>query len=164
MAIGHGHYDPITHEPYRDHGARVTQESASIREPFGIAQALAVAIGIFFIVTGAVGLARTGTSSPAETRTEVAGMAMTGLLAIIHLGIGLLAALGAATRNASRGLLFFLGPALIAMGVIAMIQRVSALGWNDIIGVAYLIIGGAALVAAIMTPVEAFSERRVTTM
>lgn len=162
MALGHGHYDPISHEPVHEHGAVVARESASIREPFGIAQALAIAIGIFFIVTGAVGLARTGTSSPTSDRTEVAELSMTGLLAIIHLGIGILAALGATTRGAARGILFFLGPALIAAGIIAIIQPVAGLGWNEVVGVAYLIIGVAALVAAIVTPVETFSERRVT--
>jgi hypothetical protein len=156
MALRHSRQQPA-HE-HHEHGA-VLAESATVREPIGVAQGLAVAIGVFFIVVGAIGLARTGTRSLSANQTEVAGLAMSGLLALIHLGIGLVAAIGAATRNASRGVLFFLGPALIAMGIIAIAQPVRQLAWNGATGIAYLIIGVAALVAAALTPVAALEER-----
>lgn len=156
MALRHGDHEPA-HE-HHEHGA-VVAETATVREPIGAAQALAVAIGIFFIVIGAIGLARTGTRSLTRSHAEVAGLGMSGLLALIHLGIGLLAAIGAATREASRGVLFFLGPALIAMGIVALAQPVRQLAWDDATGIAYLIVGTVAIVAAALTPVAALEER-----
>jgi hypothetical protein len=155
MALRHGSHE--AHEHHED-GA-VLAESATVREPIAVAQALAVATSVFFIVVGAIGLARTGTRSLTTNQTEVAGLGLTGLLALIHLGIGLLAAIGAATRTAARGMLFFLGPALIAMGIVAIAQPVRQLGWSDATGIAYLIIGAAAIAAAVLTPVAALEER-----
>jgi hypothetical protein len=156
MALRHGSNEPM-HE-HHEHGA-VLSESATVREPIGVAQAFAAAIGVFFIAVGAIGLARTGTRSLTTEQTEVAGLAMSGLLALICLGIGLLAAIGAATRSASRGMLFFLGPALVAMGIVAIAQPIRQLAWNDATGVAFLIVGVVALAAAVLTPVAAVEER-----
>lgn len=127
MALRHEHPDPA-HEA---RGHDVVAETATVREPFGISQALAIAIGVFFIVTGAIGLARTGMENLTERSVEVAGLGMTGLLALIHIAIGLLAAVSAASRGASRSMLLFLGPALIAMGSIALAESERQLGWTD---------------------------------
>lgn len=155
MALRHEHNEPAPGA----HDHAVVAESASIREPIGVAQALAVAIGVFFIVVGAIGLARTGTRSMTAEQAEVAGLGMTGLLALIHLGVGLFAAIGAATRGTARGIMFFLGPALIALGIIALVEPVRQLGWNGANGIAYLIIGVASVGGALLTPVAAFEQR-----
>ena len=145
MAVGH------------HHGA-VAHRTGVAREPFGIGQVLALAMGIFFIVIGAVGLARAGLERLTAPDVEVAGLSMTPLLAMLHLLVGLIALAGAAGRAASRSALMTLGPILIAAGIIAMIQGIDALGWNATNGVAYLISGGVAIIAAMLTPVAVIEE------
>jgi hypothetical protein len=82
---------------------------------------------------------------------------------LIDLLAGLLALAGAAGRAAARGICWFVGPVLLAGGIIALIQPVSQLGWNRADGVIYLILGGAMMVSAIATPwMTSYSERRVT--
>lgn len=154
MAVQHSH-------PEHDHGP-VVSEAATVREPFGVGQILALAIGVFFVVIGAVGLARAGTDTLTGSRAEVTGLSMTMLLALLHLAIGVVALVGAAGRYAARSSLMFIGPVLVAAGVIALIQRIDALGWNETNGIAYLICGGVAIVAAMLTPLATVSRRDAT--
>lgn len=130
----------------------VVTEAGSEREPFGIGQGVSVAIGIFFVVLGAVGLARAGLEDMTSNTVEVAGLGMTPLAAMVILGLGVIAMLGGASRTAARGVLLFLGPLLIAVGVIALMERVEALGWNDTNGIVFLLIGVIAIAAAVVTP------------
>lgn len=136
----------------------VQTEVSSVREPFGAAQVISLAIGIAFVVIGAVGLARTGLDDLSD-RTQVGGMEMTAALSLIHLALGLIASIGGAGRSAARGILMFQGPTFIALGVIALIQEVRAMGWNETSGVVYLITGLIAMVGAIMTPNMTVSRR-----
>lgn len=138
----------------------VTTEASSIREPFGIAQAVCVALGVFFVVIGAVGLARTGLDEITAPVTEVAGLEMTPLLATIHLALGIIALFGAASRGAGRAISMFIGPTMIALGVIALIEQVDSLGWDQTNGIVYLIVGVIALAAAIATPAAVIAQRR----
>lgn len=147
----HGHHDR--------HGTAT--ESTSLREPFAISQLFAVAFGVFFIVLGAVGLARGGMDSMTSPRVELMGLSMTPLLALIHLVMGVLALAAGASRSASRAMSTFLGAALIALGVIALIQPIRELGWTGANGVAYLISGTLAIAVAAMTPMVEVTERRV---
>ena|SRR5437899_992226 len=162
MAVEREH----VHEVH-DHGAVVSEEfvseKAAVREPFGVAQVFTLAIGIFLIVVGAVGLARAGIHHFDSPTVSVGPFTMTPLLAAVDLVLGLIGLIGATGRAAARGVCMFLGPAMIAGGIIAMIQNVRVLGWNRADGVIYVILGAAALIAAFLTPmVTAYEERRIT--
>jgi len=77
--------------------------------------------------------------------------------------LGLIGLIGAVGRAAARGVCMFLGPLLIAGGIIALIQNVRQLGWNRADGVIYVILGGVALIAATLTPlVTSYEEQRFT--
>jgi hypothetical protein len=152
----------VEREHFHEHPV-VESTTATVREPFGIAQFFCLGIGIFLIVIGAVGLARAGLSHLTTPRVLVGPFSMTPLLALANLLIGVLSLGGAAGRAAARGICWFLGPILIAAGVIALIQPVRQLGWNRADGVIYLIVGGAAMVAAMATPLlSSYEERRIT--
>ena len=134
-----------------------------MREPFGIAQFFSLAIGIFLIVIGAIGLARAGVHHFDSPVASVGPFTMTPLLAAVNLFLGLVGLIGAAGRAASRGVCMFIGPVLLAGGIVALIQGVRVLGWNHADGVIYIILGAVAIIAAILTPpVTTYSERRVT--
>jgi len=159
MALPHEHvHDAHSHEPV------VERETAAIGQPFGVAQLFALGIGIFFVVIGAVGLARTGVDHLTTPVRAVGPFTMTPLLALIHIGVGLAALVGATGRSTARSICIFLGPLLIAGGIIALIQPVAQLGWNRSDGVIYVILGGVAMIAALMTPAVAmYEERKITT-
>ncbi|HEX9696122.1 MAG TPA: DUF4383 domain-containing protein [Actinomycetota bacterium] len=145
---------------HRDHTATAT-EASSLREPYGASQIFAVAFGVFFIVLGAVGLARGGVDSMTSPRVQLMGLSMTPMLALIHLAMGILAVASGVSRSTSRGMSTFLGAALIALGAIALIEPIEELGWATANGVAYLIIGALAIAVAAMTPAMEIRERRV---
>jgi hypothetical protein len=148
---------------HHDHGTVVETATASVRDPFGVAQFFALAIGIFFVVIGAVGLARAGVHHLTTPQGSVGPFTMTPLLALIDIALGLIAMTGATGRAAARSVCLFLAPVLIAGGIIALIQPVRSLGWNRADGVIYVILGGAALIAAFLTPaIAAYEERRVS--
>jgi hypothetical protein len=159
MAVEHHeHYDDHVH----DAAPVVDRRVAAVREPFTIVQVLMLAIGIFFIVLGAVGLERAGLHHIDRPRAVVGPFTMTPLLALIHLAIGVIALTGATSPAASRGTAMFLAPILIAGGIVALIQGVRALGWNRADGFVYIITGAVALIGAIVTRTLAtYSERRV---
>lgn len=158
MTVSHGRSG--WRHSHRDHAVTAT-EASSIREPFGASQVFAVAFGVFYIVLGAVGLARGGVDSMTAPRVELMGLSMTPMLALIHLAMGIIALAAGASRSSSRGVSTFLGAALIALGVIALIQPIPELGWTAANGVAYLISGGLAIAIAALTPALQISERRV---
>ena len=159
MAIEREHIHEV-----HDHGAVVSEERAAVREPFGVAQFFSLGIGIFLIVIGAVGLARAGIHHVDSPTVFVGPFTMTPLLAAVNLVLGLIGLIGATGRAAARGVCMFLGPLMIAGGIVALIQNVRVLGWNRADGVIYIILGAAALIAAFLTPmVASYEERRVTT-
>jgi len=146
-----------------DHRAFISEERAAVREPFGVAQPFSLAIGIFLIVIGAVGLARAGVHHIDSPTVAVGPFMMTPLLAVVNLAIGLLGLIGATGRAAARGVCMFIGPLMIAGGIVALIQNVRMLGWNRADGAIYIILGAAALIAAFLTPmVTSFEQRRIT--
>lgn len=165
MALRHDHAsdEHVGHTHGTVAHGTVTDESASIREPVGIAQAVTLVMGIFFVVIGVVGLARAGLDSLTSPDVEVANMGMTPLLALVHLVVGIIALAGTTTRGAARGVCMFLGPALIALGIVALIQPIRALGYDEINGIVYLIAGVVAITAGMLTPL-ALEERRTTTL
>lgn len=156
MAIEREHIHEV-HEPV------VAEERAAVREPFGIAQLFSLAIGIFLIVIGAIGLARAGVHHIDSPIASVGPFTMSPLLAAANLFIGLVGLIGAAGRAAARSVCMFIGPVLLAGGIVALIQSVRVLGWNRSDGVIYIILGAVAIIAAILTPpMTTYAERRVT--
>lgn len=145
---------------HRDHAA-MASETSSVREPYGASQIYAAAFGVFFIVLGAVGLARGGLDSMTAPRVELMGLSMTPMLALIHLALGIVALASAVSRSSSRAVGTMFGAGLIALGIIAIVQPVRELGWTDANGVAYLISGALGIAIAAATPALAVSERRV---
>ena len=84
-------------------------------------------------------------------------------LPLVKLFLGLVGLIGAAGRAAARGVCMFIGPALLAGGIVALIQSVRVLGWNRADAVIYIILGSASILAALVTPMlTSYSERRVT--
>lgn len=142
------------------HARRAATEATSIREPYGISQVFAAAFGTFWIVIGAVGLAR-GDGELTGSSTSLMGMTMTPLLSVVHLGIGILALASAVSRSASRAASTVLGAGLIALGIIALIQPIGEMGWSDANGIAYLISGALAIAAAAATPVVEVAEHYI---
>jgi hypothetical protein len=144
------------------HDHQAVGETRAWRERFAVGQVLSLAIGIFWVVIGAVGLARGGMGSWTTPTVEVAGIGMTPLLAGIHLLLGLVGMAGAGSPASARGAMMFLGPVFIAAGIIALIQSVDVLAWTEVNGIAYIIAGAAATLGAMAMPVAAVEERVVT--
>ena len=144
--------DPQHHDHGVTHGVGEVASVSSVRTPFAIAQVLCLAIGIVYVVLGAVGLARTGFDSLTREAAGVGEFRSTGLLALLHLAIGLIVLVGAADRPAARSIGLGLGPVLIAAGIIALIQPVRALGWNDANGVLYIVTGAVLLIGTMLSP------------
>ena len=138
----------------------VRREESVVMDPLSFAQVITFAIGVANVVFGAVALARLGLSDLTAETTEVAGLGMTGVLAVSHLVIGLLALMGAASRVIAISTMAIVGPVLIVGGIIALIERISWLGWNESNGVAYIIMGAVALASAALTRDVAIVEQR----
>jgi hypothetical protein len=156
MAIEREHIHEV-HEPV------VSEQSAAMRQPYGIAQFLSLGIGIFLVVIGAIGLARAGVHHIDRPVVFVGPFTMTPLLAAVNLLLGLIGLIGAAGRAAARSVCMFIGPVMLAGGIVALIQNVRVLGWNRADGVIYILLGALAIVGAIMTPpMTTYAERRVT--
>ena len=142
----------------------LSEESTAVRDPYGIAQFLSLGIGIFLIVIGAIGLARAGAHHIDSPTVAVGPFTMTPLLAAVNLFLGLVGLIGAAGRAAARSVCMFIGPVMLAGGIVALIQGVHVLGWNRADGVIYILLGAVAIVGAIMTPpMTTYAERRITT-
>lgn len=108
-------------------------------------------------------MARAGLHHIDSPTVAVGPFTMTPLLAAVNLVLGLIGLIGATGRAAARAICMFLGPLMIAGGIVALIQRVHVLGWNRSDGVIYVILGAAALIAAFLTPmVRTYEEHRVT--
>lgn len=140
----------------------VTSERTSVSSPYGIAQILCAALGVFFLVVGAIGLLRSGLGSLTEPSTTIMGMGATPLLSLIHVFIGIIALVSATSRSASRGAAMGVGASLIALGIIAIAEKVPELGWTNGNAAGYLIAGSLALASALLTPAYSVGEQRVS--
>lgn len=147
----------------QDHDEIIATRSSSVRQPYGPAQIFNLALGIFLVVVGAVALARTGLHSITKPTTTVGPFGLTPLYALVHIAMGVMALASATSRSAARGMGMFLGATMIAVGIVTIIQPVKAFGWRDANGVADLILGAGAIVAAAMTSLSEYGERRITT-
>jgi hypothetical protein len=150
------------YEPRHEEHAHIAEQE-SVREPFGIVQGVSLCLGIFFVVIGAVGLARSGMHSLVRPAEFIGPFRATPLLSLLHLIAGLFALGSAAGRAAARGTMMGLGPLLLAFGIIAVIQPIRSLGYEPANGVVYIVAGAIALAAAIVTP-YVIERRSVTTI
>ena len=117
----------------------------------GLVQFVCLVAGILYVVLGAVGTARAGLDDVTGDEVTVGAFTMTALLALIILAMGVIMLGGAVDRMTGRGVATVFGPALIALGIIALIQPVRALAWNDATGVLFLVTGAVLLVAGMLT-------------
>ncbi len=138
-------------EPVHEDHHHVESVPARMWMP-GVLQIMCLAAGIVYVVIGAVGLARGDLHRMTRDLASVGPFSMTPLLAFIILGIGIVSLAGAADRATGRSVCLFFGPALIALGIIALLQRVAALGWNRADGALFIVTGAVMLVAAMFTP------------
>lgn len=116
------------------------------------AQIVALVIGLSFLVLGAVALARAGFGAW-FTHTDVAGLHHTQVLALIHLGAGVLMTASGVVRGGARGLMGLLGAVALGFGVILLLQPDGLhewLGTHQAHGFLYIVVGLVALVAGIV--------------
>lgn len=137
----------------------VVTESTETRDPLNVGKVAAFILGAINVVIGAVGLARAGFENPTGEAVSVGGMEMTALLAMIHLVVGALTLAGAVSAMSAKSSLATMGALLLIAGVIALIEPIESLGWNDTNGIVYIVLGGASLVAGMMTTERSFRKR-----
>ncbi len=130
------------------------------------AQLVALAFGIFFVIMGAVAMARGGLSSDTFDAkiVNVLGFDHTALLGVIELVFGLLLVLAGAVPGAGRGTMAFLGVVALGFGIVVLAaadQMRGTLGVTDANGWLYVITGIVNLVAAMVAPVI-FTRQRHT--
>jgi hypothetical protein len=131
------------------------------RDHIGPAQIAAFVFGVLLTVTGIVGLVRAGTSDLTGEVVTVGGLSMTALLAILHLTLGVLALLGLPGTFAAKSSLGLIGTVLIIGGILALIQPMDAMGWDDTNGIVYLITGLIGLILSLVAPSTQTFQRRV---
>lgn len=124
----------------------VTHEQRWV-ERIGPAQVISFLIGVFFVVNGLIAVLRMGMNDLTGEHTEVLGLTMTPLLALLHIAFGLIALTGVGSDAVARSSMGFLGTVAIIAGIVAMVQPSEAMGWNDTNGIAYLIAGALGLLS-----------------
>ena len=142
----------------------VSRRAAVDRPPWSPAQLIALAIGIFFTVVGAVALAQTGINghqmSVAHTDTPL--WTHTAWLAIGELLFGLLMIGAGVVPGAGRGMMTFLGMIAVGTGIAILVSGTSLqkyLGAGDGVGWFYIIVGAVSMIAASVSPVFFASDR-----
>ena len=136
--------------------------------PWSPAQAVALILGIVFLVLGGIALARTGINfnDVTGTHVRVAGSTQTQLMAYIELIFGALLILAGAIPGAGRGLMSFCGVVALVFGIVVTAQSSSfyhSLGIGKGYGVFSIIIGAVLLVSSIIAPIywsRGWSQRR----
>src|SRR6266568_6246448 len=91
------------------------------------AQVVALIVGLFYGIIGAVALLRTGIHTDGQDallhpRVSVGGFHHTPLLAMIEVGFGLLCILAGAIPGGGRTTMTFLGTVALGLGIIIVIQ------------------------------------------
>ena len=133
----------------------VTQEHRWV-EHLGPPQVISFIIGVFFAVNGLIGLIRTGVNDLPGEPTEVLGLSMTAVLAMIHIAVGLIALTGISSDSVARSSMGFIGTVAIIGGIVALAERVPSMGWTDANAITYLVAGALALISM------AFAHRTMT--
>jgi uncharacterized membrane protein HdeD (DUF308 family) len=165
----------LTNEPMAaPESTTVAQSNASDystsvqHRPWSPAQAIALILGIVFLVLGGIALARTGVNLNDVTgkHVKVAGSTQTQLMAYIELIFGALLILAGAIPGAGRGLMSFCGVVALVFGIVVMAQPSSfyhSLGIGKGYGLFLIIVGAVLLVSSIIAPIywsRGWSQRR----
>ena len=141
-----------------------TAQRSSVRVPFGASQGALLLMGILYVAVSAIGLARTQLDNWTVDPVTVGPFSMTTLLAVAMLAVGVLGLAGSAARGSARSMCMFLGPLLIAGGIVVLVQTIESLGTVRADGVLFLMTGIVALAAAMMTPAVVQAEERSVTI
>jgi hypothetical protein len=139
----------------RTEGATVR---VSNRAPWSPAQVVLAVVGMVFIVTGGVALARAGLHFNAIplTRTHIAGLWFTSLSAVIQLVAGVIMLVGSIEPSAAKSTMWFFSLVLIAFGLIVAIDAASFVnmwGYGTANGVLDVIAGAILMLAVVLSPV-----------
>lgn len=137
------------------HNVTHTQRGVT-RAPWSIAQFVAIAIGLLFVVIGGVALARTGIdTNNLYVLTSVGGLAVTTLMGGLMFVFGLVMLAVGALPGASRVGMATLGMLSLGFGIIVAIQPSSFahdLGITSSGAWLFIVSGGVALLAAMLAP------------
>jgi hypothetical protein len=134
---------------------RETSRSVVDRRVWSPAQLVAGAIGLFLIVVGAVALLRSGFETLTSPTATVLGYQHTPLMAIISIVLGAMFLGAAASTLGVRGTLTFLGLLSLGFGLVMAIEPDRMSQWlagGSPLGVLYVVIGAASLVAGWASP------------
>lgn len=143
---------------------QVVQQQVT-RPAWSPAQAVALVIGLLYVVLAGVAMARAGLTFQPIRHVTVAGLDHTIWLAVIELLFGLVVLAVGAMPGADRGGMVFAGIVAIAGGLIIAIEPLSfhrVLGVHQGNGLLFLLAGIVLLVTAMVAPVI-LSRRRVGT-
>lgn len=137
---------------------RVEREHVEVTGSWALtpARAVALIVGAFLVILGAVALARAGIpASPGDQATVSVGwFTRTAVMGLIEIVIGLVF-LAAAAVPTDRGGVTLLGVLAIVWGLIVLIEPNAfsgALGIGRETGVLYVAVGAAAAVAGVVSP------------
>ncbi len=135
------------------------------RGPWSPAQAVALILGVVFLVLGGIALARTGVNlnNLTGTHVTVAGAGQTELMAYIELVFGAFLVAAGAAPGAGRGGMTLLGLVALVFGIIVVAQPSSfrgSLGIGDGYGIFLIVVGAVLVVAAMLSPVYWGARRR----
>jgi hypothetical protein len=152
-----------SHEHVHDEGhlhehEAMTEMDAYVARSYVPARLACLGMGVFFGVIGGVGLSRMGVdfTDVNDSTTQVFGMGMTQLLAMIFVGAGVVSLLAATIGPIARAWMMVLGPIALAAGMIVLVRPSILEDWltqNRTNGVAYLVAGGFGIATVIGTPV-----------
>jgi uncharacterized membrane protein HdeD (DUF308 family) len=152
-------------EPVAAENANVAQSrtinysTAVQRQPWSLAQLVALTLGVAFLVLGGVALARTGINlnDVSATPVKVAGSTQTQLTAYIELVFGALLVLAGAVPGAGRGLMTFCGILALVFGIVVTAQPSSfthSLGIGKGYGIFLIIVGALLVITSVVAPIH----------
>ena len=124
--------------------------------PWSPAQFVIAILGGFFIVLGVLVLADSGVDDWVSPQVTIWGLAHTPLMAVIEIGVGLLALMAARYPYSSRTTLFGFGTLMAVVGVLTLIEPElfgAYLGANRQMGVFYTVAGVASAAIGSIAPV-----------
>jgi len=149
-------YAPAAYDAVQDVGV---EHRSVLWAPWSPAQAVALIIGVFYLILGAVALAASGGNTSgfaANPHVTALGFHQTPVLGIIEIAFGLFMVMAGAIPGAGRGTMAFLGTLALAFGIIVLAAYASmynTLGTDNADGWLYLITGIITLIAGMVAPV-----------
>jgi Na+-driven multidrug efflux pump len=146
------------------------EERRVLWAPWSPAQIVALIIGVFYLILGAIALAASGGNAngfAANPHVTALGFHQTPVLGIIEIVFGLFMVMAGAIPGAGRGTMAFLGTLALAFGIVVLAAYASmydALGTDAADGWLYVITGIVALVAGMIAPIFLARSRESTGM